>query len=389
MRRTPTLKLKKPLEDAVRRGHPWVFRDALTLPDGLKAGEVVDLLARDGAFLARGTVEPDSPLTFRAWTTDPDVKVDAELVVQRLTTARDLRREVVPPQVTGFRLCHGENDHIPGLQCDMYDGVASLRTDGLLGIAWEKRFVDAVLEVANPRAVVIRNPHHQDGEARVVHGKLDGEVVIDEGSRRFTVDILRGQKTGFFLDQRENRDRIAAIAAGRNVLNLFAYTGGFSVAAALAGASRVVTVDIAKPAIETARRNFTLNHIPLAPHAFEAADAFDVLETAARSPGTYDLILVDPPSFAPNRKSLPKAQRAYDRLNLLALQALAPGGWLASASCSSHFTEQDLMDAVTRASLQTRRPLTLVGVHGASPDHPRRLNFPEGHYLSFLLLRAW
>ena len=382
------LKLTKAFEEAVRLGRPWVFRDALELPAGLEDGEVVDLLGRDGAFVARGTVEPRSPLTFRAWTTDPSVSVDAALVLGRVERAAALRREVLGPDVTGFRLCHGENDAVPGLQCDMYGTVASLRTDGVLGLVWEERFVAAVEAVARPTAIVIRNPHRDDHAARVVRGRVHGDVVIQERTRRFEVSVLEGQKTGFFLDQRDNRDRVGALSRGRRVLNLFAYTGGFSVAAALGGATRVVTVDIARPAVEAARRNFVLNGISVEPHGFEAADAFDVLAELGGKPPQYDLIVLDPPSFAPNKKSLDRALRAYEKLNEMALAALPPGGWLATASCSSHVRESDFLDLVGRAAARTGRQVTVAGVHGAAPDHPTRLGFAEGHYLKFVLLRV-
>jgi 23S rRNA (cytosine1962-C5)-methyltransferase len=383
-----TIQLKKPLEDAVRRGHPWVFRDALKLREGLRAGQVVDLLDRQGGFLARGTVEPGSALAFRAWTLDRKEAVDAALVHRRLERAAALRAEILDPRVTGYRLCHGENDDLPGLQCDIYDGIASLRTDNRLGLAWEEAYLDAIRAVANPRAIVVRNPRRNDGEPVVIEGQVPREVIIEEVGRKFVVHILEGQKTGFFLDQRDNRDRVAALSPGRSVLNCFSYTGGFSVAAALAGASRVVTVDIAKPAIEAAKRNFDINQIPRKGHGFLAADAFDVLADASKRPGEFDLIVLDPPSFAPSRKAVPKALRAYERLNEFAMRALPPGGWLISASCSSHIGEKALMECIAEGARKAGRHTTVAGVFGPGPDHPRRLGFPEGHYLKFFMLRV-
>jgi 23S rRNA (cytosine1962-C5)-methyltransferase len=376
------------LEEAVRRGHPWVFKDALRLGEGLGDGEVVELLDRERRFLARGTVEPRSALAFRAWTLDPAERVDGALVRRRLEDAAALRRELLDPRVTGYRLCHGENDGIPGLQCDLYAGIASLRTDNALGLAWEARYLEALRAVAAPRAIVVRNPLREEGRPVVIEGEVPDEVIIEEPGRRFLVQVMEGQKTGFFLDQRENRDRVAALAAGRRVLNCFSYTGGFSVAAALAGAARVVTVDIARPAVEAAKRNFALNDIPLQGHGFEATDAFDLLADAATRPGEFDLIVLDPPSFAPSRKALPKALKAYERLNEFALRALPPGGWLVTASCSSHVGEKELMEVVATAAHKARRALTMTGVFGAGADHPRRPGFPEGHYLKLLILRA-
>ena len=421
-----TVRLTQGIEASLRGGHPWAFADAVALPPGLADGEVVDLVDTRGEFVARGTIAPRSPLAFRAWSLDPEERVDAALVARRLAAARALRRELLRDDVTGFRVCHGENDHLPGLQCDLYGDVASLRTDGALGVAWEERFVGAVQQLLKPRAIVVRNPLLQEGEARVVAGRMaaapagghEGEVVIEEHGRRFFVDVLRGQKTGFFLDQRENRDRVAQLARGRRVLNTFAYTGGFSVAAAQGGAAHVTTVDLAAPAVETARRNFALNGIDTASHAFLAADAFDVLAELAARMGSrsavkpaaqpaagaaarptaaaidglpdqpFDLIVLDPPSFAHSRKMVPRAEKAYEKLNELALRALPPGGWLATASCSSHVREADFLDCLTTAAARAQRHVTLASIAGAAHDHPARLGFPEGRYLKFALLRA-
>ncbi len=387
-RPSKALQLTRPLEEKLRQGHPWVFRDALVLPKGLQAGQVVDLHDRNHQFIARGTVEPDSPLTFRTWTLQKEQNVDTKLLRRRLEQAAALRRDILAPSVTGYRLCHGENDYIPGLQCDMYDRVASLRTDGQMGVAWEERFVSAVSKVAQPRAIVVRNPRVEKNAPRLVFGEVPDPLIIDEGTRRFLVHVFKGQKTGFFLDQRVNRDRIAALAKGKRVLNLFAYTGGFSIAAALGGAAHTVTVDISKPAIETAKENFRLNKLNPDKHGFEAADAFDVLADAAKNPGKFDIIIVDPPSFAPSRKLLPRALRAYEKLNEFALQALEPGGWLATASCSSHVHDKELLGFVMRAAQKTGKRLALTGMFAAGPDHPVRLGFPEGQYLHFLLGRV-
>jgi 23S rRNA (cytosine1962-C5)-methyltransferase len=393
-----TLRLTKPLEEAVRGGHPWVFADALSLAPGLGDGEVVDLLDRRGDFLARGTVEPRSPLAFRAWTLAREESVDDALVLRRFTEALALRRAILRADLTGFRVCHGESDHLPGLQCDLYGDVASLRTDGDLGAAWEQRFVGAVARVLKPRAIVVRNVKVDEGAARIVAGSLDGhgagdgagkfEIEISEHGRRFLVDVLAGQKTGFFLDQRENRDRVGALARGRDVLNTFAYTGGFSVAAALGGAKRVTTLDLAGPAVDVARRNFVLNGLDPAAHEFVVRDAFDALAELAEAPPRHDLIVLDPPSFAPSRKAVPRALKAYEKLNELALRALPAGGWLATASCSSHVRETDFLAILATAATRARREIRLAGLHGAGPDHPIRLGFPEGRYLKFVLARV-
>ena len=383
----PEIRLKKPVEASVRGGHPWVYRDALKpFAHGLKTGDVVDLTTSDGCFVARGVIELESPLSFRAWTLNQNERVDDALLIKRLTNAYETRQRVLASDVTGYRLCHGENDHIPGLHCDLYAGVASMRTDGGLGASWEEKFVKAVKEVVKPRAIVVRNT--RDKEPRVVHGSLPNEVIISEGKRRFYVDLLKGQKTGFFLDQRENRDRVASISTGLRVLNLFSYTGGFSVAAALAGAKRVVSVDIAAPAIESARQNFSLNGIDPKLHGFQAADVFDVLEGMAETGPEYDLIVLDPPSFARSRKTLERGMRAYGALNTMAFRSLPPGGLLATASCSSHVTPIAFLDMVGESAQKAGREVTILGSYGAGMDHPTKMGFPHGQYLKFVLLRV-
>jgi 23S rRNA (cytosine1962-C5)-methyltransferase len=383
----PQISLRKPVEASVRGGHPWVFRDALKpFAKGLQTGDVVDLMAQDGSFVARGVIEIESPLAFRAWTLDASQTVDQALLNTRLANAYATRQTVLSPTVTGYRLCHGENDHIPGLHCDVYGTIASMRTDGGLGAAWEEAYVKAVKEVLKPTAIVVRNT--RDKEPRVVHGTLPDEVIISEGERRFHVDLIQGQKTGFFLDQRENRDRVASISAGLRVLNLFSYTGGFSVAAALAGAQRVVSVDIAAPAVESARENFVLNGIDPKDHGFEAADVFDVLEGMADKGSEYDLIVLDPPSFARNRKSLERGMRAYGALNTMAFRSLPAGGLLATASCSSHVTPTAFLEMVGESAKKAGREVTILGTYGAGMDHPTKMGFPHGQYLKFVLLRV-
>lgn len=381
--------LTKPLSESIRSGHPWVFADAVALPEAARTGDAVRLVDADGAFVAWGTVDRDTPLAFRAWSVREDQPITDALLFDRLGQARALRADVIPSGVTGYRVCHGENDGIPGLHLDWYDGVASLRTDGPLGRAWEDRFVRAAQQVLKPEAVVVRNRDVEGGKARLVAGQLEGERVIAEGDRRFWVDILHGQKTGFFLDQRDNRTRVGALAAGRRVLNVFAYTGGFSVAAALGGATRVTTVDIAAPAVDTAARSFALNGLDPAAHAFIAADAFDVLaELEPRAPDAPDLIVLDPPSFVRNRASMERGVRAYKKLNEMALRGLPPGGWLCTASCSSHIDDERFL-AIVRDSVATvGRRATIAGRFGAGLDHPERPGFPQGNYLQFVMVRV-
>jgi 23S rRNA (cytosine1962-C5)-methyltransferase len=365
-----------------------VFSDALRFPKGLKAGDVADLHAVQGEWMARGVVEPEGSIGFRVWTMRQDEAVNEALLAKRLREGLAMRQAALGADITGWRLCHGEGDGVPGLHCDMYGSVASLRSDGALGAAWEGRFIDAVGALMKPSAMVVRNRTVDEGKSRLVFGPDASDVIIQERDRRFHVDVMSGQKTGFFLDQRDNRDLVGRLSAGRNVLNLFSYTGGFSVAAALMGARRVVSVDIARPAVEEAQRNFTLNNIPLHSHGFEVADVFEVLGELSKRPPVYDLIVLDPPSFAANQRSLGRAKKAYEALNAMALRSLVSDGWLATASCSSHIHTADFLEILANAALQSGRTVRVVEVRGAGPDHPRRLGFPEGQYLDFVLLHV-
>ncbi|MCE7939865.1 hypothetical protein DCC79_16535, partial [bacterium] len=224
------------------------------------------------------------------------------------------------------------------------------------------------------------------GGIDVLHGPaLDGPIAIREHGLAFEVDVVRGHKTGFYLDQRENRRRVRDLAAGRRVLNVFAYTGGFSVAAAAGGARAVTTVDIAAPVLDAARRNFALNGLdPDAPHhRWHTGDAFAFL---ADCRDRYDLVVVDPPSMAPSRASLDRALAAYRQLNTLALACAAPGALVLTCSCSSHVTAEHLRDGVADAAAAARRNVRILERRGAGPDHPLQPGFPEGDYLQALLL---
>ena len=197
---TAVARLTRKLGDVIRAGHPWVFSDVIKLPTGGRTGDVVDLVDVDGSFVARGTADYDTPLSFRAWTTTEGEAVDGSMLWRRVAAAAALRRDVVPAGVTGYRVCHGENDGVPGLHCDVYEGVASLRTDGPMGRAWEQRFVDAVASVCKPSALVVRNRMVDDGAARVVFGEVPDALVFSEGARRFEprpaacVSVMRARR---------------------------------------------------------------------------------------------------------------------------------------------------------------------------------------------------
>ncbi len=384
----PIVQLSKDLRRSVAAGHPWLFNRAVELPAGARAGEVVEV-RRGSERLATGVLDPTSPIAVRILERDPDAAIDADWVRDRARQAACLR--ISDPQLLdsdALRLIHGEGDLMPGLVVDVYAGTAVVVFDGAGAEAfWRPRLAE-VLDGAATAGIELdrvwaRRSGEREGELLV--GDPPPETLfIREHGARFEVDVRRGQKTGFFLDQRANRRRVADLAAGGDVLNLFCYTGGFSVLAALGGAARVTSVDFAKPAVAAARRNFTHSGIDTKNHEFETIDAFEFLASAAARGSTWDLVIVDPPSFAPNERVKPRALEAYRRLNALALQVVGPGGQLVTASCSSHVTMTEMLAVLADASRATGRIAQVQEVRGADRDHPVLPAFPEGQYLKCL-----
>ena len=370
--------LKKDVAKAVRGGHPWVYRDALRPMAGVAPGEIVDVEDVKGAFLARGYADPDGAIGVRVLTLDARETIDDGFVAERVREAQAVRARVIGADTDCYRLLNGEGDYLPGIVCDVYAGVHVLRFDG----AGAKAFGGRVVRALSAATVYERS---REGGELLAGAPPPDEIIVREHDMRLAVDVVRGQKTGFFLDQRENRRRVRELAQGRTVLNVFAYTGGFSVAAALGGARRTISVDTAAPALETARKNFALNGLDAAAHDFACEDAFAWLDRAARRGERFGLVILDPPSFAPNEESLARALRAYRDLNALGLQCVEPGGYLASASCSSHVDGDAFLAVIAEAAGKAHRRVRLIELRGAGPDHPVAPAHPEGRYLKFYL----
>jgi 23S rRNA (cytosine1962-C5)-methyltransferase len=386
------LKLRRPLERAISAGHPWVYGEALEPARGLTVGAEVELLTRNGRPLARGLYDPGSPLALRVYTLDPRETLDDAFLARRLRRALSLRRGAFDDERTSaFRWCNGEGDLLPGVVVDRYDHVVVLRFDGAAARTLAARLVPALQTVAAELGLRIDRGYERarGGAGQVLFGAPPPErVPIVEHGVRFAVDVLRGQKTGFFLDQRENRRRVRLWSKGRTVANLFSYTGGFSVNAALGGARRVVSVDVAPAAIEAARACFGDNGLDPAAHVFFAEDAFAWLKREREARAQYDLVVTDPPSFAPSEKALPAALAAYRDLNAEAIALVPDGGLLCAASCSSHVDLEAFLGALAEAARAARRPLTVLEEHGQPLDHPSPPGFPEGRYLKFVVCRV-
>ncbi|HVJ69883.1 MAG TPA: class I SAM-dependent rRNA methyltransferase [Caulifigura sp.] len=380
------LTLSRDLVRSIRSGHPWIYRDALRDVPPAPAGSIAELIAGDGRRrIATGFYDPQSPLAFRVCHPDAG-RLDDDWASTQLTRALTLRSPVATSQTTGYRLANGEGDGLPGLVIDVYNGTAVIKLDGAGPEGfWDPAGIAAWLtEQLSLEGVVART--RGETSAQIVAGKPPEEPEFLEHGLRFTANVHRGQKTGFFLDQRENRRIVQTIAANRTVLNLFSYTGGFSIAAAAGGATEVTSVDSAAPAIAEAERHWKLNGFDPARHTGAAADAFDYLEEAARQNRRWDVVVVDPPSFAPNAKSVERARTAYTRLMTASAKVVEPGGLLAASSCSSHISEEAFLEILVSAMSQSRRRARVATITGQPIDHPWPLACPELRYLKFVLL---
>lgn len=386
------LRLARPLNRVLKRGHPWVFADALRERPPARPGAAAVLLNKKGRELAHGIYDPHSPLAFRVCSVEAGELPDNAWAGRRFRRALALRQTLFGPTTTGFRLFNGEGDGLPGLICDVYGDTAVIQLDGPGPEGfWNAAGVADWLAQALPlRAVCVRPQARQaKAAARSLVGPLPVEPVpFVENGLHFTADVVRGQKTGFFLDQRENRQRAGRFAEGCRVLNLFGYTGGFSVYAGAGGAAHVTTVDLSGPALEQAGLHWQLNGLPPERHRLQKADAFRFLEQARRRKERWEVVIADPPSFAPSQEAVQKARAAYQSLIAASAAVTAAGGILAAASCSSHISPEMFLNLCQEGVSQARRQATLLGIFGQPADHPTPLVFSEFRYLKFVLLRV-
>ncbi|MBF6590227.1 MAG: class I SAM-dependent rRNA methyltransferase [Ktedonobacterales bacterium] len=392
----PLFPLNPGREYAILQGHPWVFSGAFhRLPPAIPPGAVADVATATGEWVGRGHLNARNSLAFRMLTRDPSERIDEDFYVRRIERAAALRR-LLPPEVTGYRLIHAEADYLPGLVVDRYDRwlVAQFST---AGVERQRAVILAALERAiQPTGMLVRDDirvREREGlsvaGANVVMGHVPETSEIREGAVRYLVDPRIGQKTGFFLDQREKRARIAELAPHfTSLLNGFSYTGGFALAG-LAGnpALRTVNVDSSVPALELARRNYTLNGHDPDQHEFHAIDISRYLQSAAEAERRFDIVVLDPPAFAKNMAAKERALRGYESLNSQGARVVASGGLLLTCSCSGAVDYAEFEGAVRLALVRAERVGQLLGIFGPSLDHPTLPGFLEDRYLKALLFR--
>ena len=387
-----TLVLKPGRDAATRRRHPWLFAGAVAREGGDGPDGLVEARAAGGDFLARGFASPLSPLVARWWTF-VDEPVDEAFALRRLDDAIGLRAAVVPAETDGYRVVNAEGDFLPGLVVDRYADVLAVQAT-TEGTERARPLWLPALRARFPRATLVQKndlPSRAAEGLATVDELLAGESLparapFRERGLSFVADLAEGQKTGFFLDQRENRDLVRRHAAGRRVLNLFSYSGAFGVAALAGGASTVTHVDVSAPALELARENHRANGQDAA--SFVVADVFEDLRARAAAGESWDLIVTDPPAFAKRRGDVERACRGYKDVNRLALKLLAPGGLLLACSCSGPVDASLFQKVLFAAALDAGVPARILEKRGAGPDHPVSVDCPEGEYLkAFLLAR--
>jgi 23S rRNA (cytosine1962-C5)-methyltransferase len=381
--------LKPGRDHAVRQGHPWIYSGAIAAVEGEgERGAVVEVVAADGRLLGRGMWNDRTSIAVRMLARGAEA-IDDAFVARRIETARRLR--AVFRDTDAWRLVNGEGDLFPGLVVDRYGDFLACQLLTAGADLLKPSIVKALESVVAPRGIFERsegNVRTAEGLTRT-SGVLAGEepppqLEITESGRRYLVDVRSGQKTGFYLDQRPNRDRVAALAAGRRVLNLFAYTGGFSVAAAAGGASHVVSVDSSAAALVQAEATWALNGFQSERARFVHQDVFAFLRA---SPEPADLVVLDPPPFARRRADHDRALTGYKEINVQALRLCAPEAFMLTFSCSQHVGEADFTGAVTAAAADAGRDCQILERLGPGLDHPQLLAHPEGRYLKGLLLR--
>ena len=388
-----SIRLQDGKERSLLRRHPWVFAGSIARGKA-DPGETVRVEAHDGRFLAWGAYSPSSSIRVRAWSFDEAERIDAAFFQRRIATALALRRRLAPAS-EGVRLVHGEADGLPGLIVDRYGDLLSAQFLSAGTERWRDSIADALMQATGARALYERSDSGVRGleglEPRTGWLRGDGasEVTIREHDWRLTLDVATGHKTGFYLDQRDNRARFAQLVRTlglQRVLNCYCYTGGFSVAALAGGAAHVTSVDSSAPALERVSAHVRLNGFDDAKSACVDADVNAYLRQALKDGARFDAIVLDPPKFAPTAAHADRASRAYKDINRLALKLLQQGGLLMTFSCSGGIGAELFHKIVAGAAMDAGAEGAILQRLEAAPDHPSTLFFPEGEYLKGLVV---
>lgn len=384
--------LKKKISHRVLNGHPWIFANEVDKYNTeSNPGEIVEVLTHDKKFVGRGYINPKSQILVRLLSRNRNEQINADFFYQRLLKAWEYRKRL--GYIENCRLIFGEADDLPQLIIDKFNDYFVIQTLAYGIDVWKPAIVDAINRIFQPKGIYERNdvPVRELEGMQQVKGFLSDafntEIIINENGLKFYVDLDKGQKTGYFLDQQDNRRAIQNVVKGANVLGAFTYTGTFEIHAAHYGARSVLGLDISDNAVAQANRNAALNELDDI-CKFESANAFDVLKTWAKDGRQYDVVMLDPPSFTKTRENIQKAITGYKEINLRGMKLIRPGGFLVTSSCTSLVSPELFLETIQMAAKDAKRKLRQVTFQSQSADHPVIWNLENTRYLKFLIVEV-
>lgn len=383
--------IAKGKDKRIKYGHPWVYdNEVLEIKGYYKPGDIVDVLSSSGKFIGRGYINPASKILVRILTyKEEDINYD--FFKLRIQQAWEYRKKLV--DTSSCRLIFAEADFLPALIVDKFDKYLVVQTLALGIDKYKEVITDILMDIIKPEGIFERNDapvRELEGLSQIkgfLLGKFDTIINIQENGLNFLVDIKNGQKTGYFLDQRENRTSISDICKNASVLDCFCYTGSFSIHAAKYGANSVTGLDISEYAVELAKKNASINSLDHICN-FQVANVFDYLKELSKSKAQFDVVILDPPAFTKNRETISNAIRGYKEINLRALKIIRPGGFLVTSSCSHHIDEELFFDIIYNAAIDAKRQIKIVEQRGQAKDHPVLLAVPETKYLKFVIAQV-
>ncbi|MCE2570312.1 class I SAM-dependent methyltransferase [Motilimonas eburnea] len=394
-----TITLAKGKEKSLKRRHPWVFSGAIKSTQGkAETGATVDILDANGNWLAKAAWSNHSQIRARVWSFDPDQAIDVKFFIDKISQAQQLRDELIERQnLTGYRLVAGEADNLPGITIDRYNHVMVCQLLSA-GAEYQKENIVKALQALYPDCaiyersdVAVRKKEGLPLSQGLLAGELptDDIVISENNGVKIKVDVVNGHKTGFYLDQRDNRAIAAKYVKDKSVLNCFCYTGTFGVYALKGGAKQVQNVDVSDMALATAKENAELNNLDLTKAEFINEDVFALLRRYRDQQVKFDTIILDPPKFAENKSQVVKACRGYKDINMIAMQLLNPGGTLLTFSCSGLISSELFQKVIADAAVDADKDAYIVERLSQAGDHPIKTNYPEGFYLKGLVVKVY
>lgn len=392
LRHMKRLYLKRKISNRVAIGHPWVFANEVQeMDNGIDAGDIVEVFFHDGKFAGKGYINPKSQILVRLLTRNKNDKINEQFFIDRIMHCWEYRKKI--GYTENCRLVFGEADELPQLIIDKFNEYFVIQTLALGIDLWKQSFVKAINEIFKPRGIYERNDVPVRGLEGLPQQKgflsepFDTKIVINENGLKFYIDLENGQKTGYFLDQHDNRRAISQIVQGAEVLGAFSYTGTFEIHAAHYGAKSVLGLDISESAVKQATENSQLNNLQNIVR-FQTANAFDVLKQWAKEGGQYDVVMLDPPAFTKSRETIQKAITGYKEINLRAMKLIRPGGFLVTSSCTNLVSPELFLQIIDMAAKDARRKIRQVVFQTQSPDHPIIWGIESTQYLKFLIVEV-